>query len=406
MRNKIKLFVYTDSPTTTTGFGILCRHILEGLYNTGLYDITVLGINEIGEPHQLPYKIYPAHYHDDHLGKQKFLQALLQLDIDIVFVICEVNSVAVFMPELFASARAQGKVFQTVLYFPVEGFISQEGFNAISSFDYKVTFTEYARRYLREKYSDLGIRIIPHGINTKEFHPLSKQERHTLKKQLLESHSDKFLFTNVNRNTPRKDIPRTIQAFKLFKEQVPNSMLYLHMAQYDSGWYLPEICRSFDLRIPDDVLLTDDNFSTFKGVNVEMLNCIYNISDCLISTTQGEGWGLTWTEAMAARRPVIMPDNTSMTENITPERGYLIKSGTNPNLFVFSKDIKTFLPIVDVEDMVNTMLHVYHHYDEATQKAEVAYQWVTRQLNWTRSVIPKWLMLFNEVSVSVKKSKS
>jgi glycosyltransferase involved in cell wall biosynthesis len=177
------------------------------------------------------------------------------------------------------------------------------------------------------------------------------------------------------------------------------------MAQYDSGWYLPDVCKCFDLRIPDDVLVTDDNFSTFKGVDVEMLNIIYNITDCLISTTQGEGWGLTWTEAMATKTPVIMPNNTAMTENIIPERGYLVKSGTNPNLFVFSKDIKAFLPIVDVDDMVETMLHVYQHPDEATQKAETAYQWVTQQLNWTKNIVPKWLMLFNEVAVSAIKSK-
>jgi glycosyltransferase involved in cell wall biosynthesis len=405
MRNKKKLFVYSDSPTATTGFGTLCRHILDGLYNTGLYDITVLGINEIGAPHQLPYKIYPAQYHDDYLGKEKFLRALLELEIDIVFAICEVNAVAIFMPELLEFARQQGKNFKTVIYFPVEGFISEEGINAISYFDYKLTFTEYAKQYLLSKKSDLDIRIIPHGINTKEFYPLPSEEKIALKKQLLQSHSDKFLFTNVNRNTPRKDIPRTLQAFKQFKEHVPNSMLYLHMAQYDSGWYLPDVCKSFDLRIPDDVLVTDDNFSTFKGVDVEMLNIIYNITDCLISTTQGEGWGLTWTEAMATKTPVIMPNNTAMTENIIPERGYLVKSGTNPNLFVFSKDIKAFLPIVDVDDMVETMLHVYQHPDEATQKAETAYQWVTQQLNWTKNIVPKWLMLFNEVAVSAIKSK-
>ncbi|NCY12365.1 MAG: glycosyltransferase, partial [Burkholderiaceae bacterium] len=41
---------------------------------------------------------------------------------------------------------------------------------------------------------------------------------------------------------------------------------------------------------------------------------MYNASDLYVTTTLGEGWGLTLTEAMATRTPVICPISTSFIE--------------------------------------------------------------------------------------------
>ena len=62
MEKKIKLLFFGDTPSGNTGFSTVSKNILKRLYATGKYDITVVGINYFGDPHDLPYKIYPAAY--------------------------------------------------------------------------------------------------------------------------------------------------------------------------------------------------------------------------------------------------------------------------------------------------------------------------------------------------------
>ena len=128
------------------------------------------------------------------------------------------------------------------------------------------------------------------------------------------------------------------------------------------------------------------------------MNALYNCADCVISTCLGEGWGLSWVEAMATKTPVIMPGNTAMVENITEDRGYLVKSGTDSSLFtVLPHDNEVIRPLVDVNDMVEKMLSVYNDREEASRRAENAYNWVRSELNWQGAIADKWVKVFDSV---------
>jgi len=210
-------------------------------------------------------------------------------------------------------------------------------------------------------------------------------------------HANKFIFTNLNRNQQRKDIPRTIQAFVEFRKHVKDSILYLHMAQQDQGWNLTEICKAYKLDTTKDVIFPE-NFGPNQGYPRQVVNMLYNCSDCVISTTLGEGWGLSWIEAMATKTPVIMPGNTALVECITDYKGYLTKSGADPSHFtILPHDNEIIRPLVDVEDMVEKMLHVYNNYDEAMERAEKAYEWVRNELNWQGKIADKWVSIFDKM---------
>src|SRR5215217_1366209 len=92
--DKIKVAVLADSPTVVTGFGNVCREVLGALYETGFYDFDVVGINYAGDPHELPYRIFPAinalmpsgMYHDV-FGRQRFLDMLGEGRFDLVWVL-------------------------------------------------------------------------------------------------------------------------------------------------------------------------------------------------------------------------------------------------------------------------------------------------------------------------------
>jgi glycosyltransferase involved in cell wall biosynthesis len=213
--------------------------------------------------------------------------------------------------------------------------------------------------------------------------------------------ADKFIVTNLNRNQHRKDIPRTIAAFKEFRKEVPNSVLYLHMAAKDQGWNLDEVVKAYGFNTKEDVLFPD-KFGPNQGYPREVVNMIYNASDLIVSTTLGEGWGLSWVEAMATKTPVLMPANTVMKDLITEDRGYLCDSGTRPELHtVLPHDNEVIRPLVDTSDMANKMIEISANYDEAKAKAEVAYKWVSEELNWQGNVGKMWVDTFDKASLEL-----
>ena len=109
---------------------------------------------------------------------------------------------------------------------------------------------------------------------------------------------------------------------------------------------------------------------------------------------------------MATKTPVIMPGNTALVENIPEDRGWLVKSGTNPSLFtVVPNDNEILRPLVDVEDMVKAMHEVYSNPEEAKRRAENAYTWITTKMDWANSVVPQWIEVFDNAYDELKSGK-
>jgi glycosyltransferase involved in cell wall biosynthesis len=319
------------------------------------------------------------------------------MEYDILFFLQD-TFILDFLPELISYLKNQGKKFKSICYFPVDGVPKEQWIKNISVVDYPVAYSEFGKIEAEKAYSDVpNLDIIPHGVNIDEYKPLDKDDVKDFRKRYFGEQADKFIFCNLNRNQQRKDIPRTIQAFVEFRKHVKDSILYLHMAQKDQGWDLPEVCKAYGLDTAKDVIFPE-NFGPNQGYPRNVVNMLYNCSDCVVSTTLGEGAGLSWLEAMATKIPVIMPANTALIECITEDKGYLTKSGDDPSHFtVLPHDNEIIRPLVDVEDMVEKMLHVYSNYDEAMEKSEKAYEWVRNDLNWQGKIADRWVGIFDKM---------
>lgn len=406
MSDKIKVLAYCDSPTVATGFGTVSRNILEAIHITGKYDITVLGINHWGDPHHFPYDIWPVGFNgeNDPYGRKKVCSMIPNMEFDILFFLQD-TFILDFVPPLVNHLKSKHK-FKSICYYPVDGTPKKGWIENVEPVDYLVSYTKFGKDmsnkvHPNNKHGE-NIRIIPHGVNTNDFHPIDKAIVSQFREQYFGANNKKFIFTNVNRNQQRKDIPRTIAAFKLFKDQVSDdALLYLHMARKDQGWDLEEVCKAYNLDIRKDVVFPE-NFGPNKGYPLHVVNLIYNASDCIVSSTLGEGWGLSWVEAMASKTPVIMPNNTAMSDHITEDIGYLVNSGKDENLKIIIKnDNDVIRPMVDVYDMVDKMARVYNNREEATAKAEKAYEIVTSKYDWQGDIANSWRALFEEAYSSI-----
>jgi glycosyltransferase involved in cell wall biosynthesis len=406
-QDKIKVLGYCDAPTCATGFGTVSRNVFEGLQRTGRYQIDVLGINYWGDPHDFPYRIWPTgtNQEKDPYGRQKVMNMIPQMDFDILFLLQD-SFILEFVPKLMEHLRKnRAKPFKSILYYPVDSIVKQPWAENVNPADYLVAYSEFGKKETLRRIDRPDMEVIPHGVNTAEYHPLPKEEIAKFRKQYFGPFADHFVITNVNRNQQRKDIPRTIAAFKEFRKQVPKSILYLHMAMKDQGWDLVEVCKSYELDISKDVIFPK-NFGPNQGYPRHILNMLYNCSDVVVSTTLGEGFGLAWMEAMGAKTPIVMPANTMLPEFITEETGWMCDSGSDPSLWtVIQFDNEVPRPLIDVDSLVEVLVEIHNNPEEAKRRAENAYKWVNTKMDWQRNIAPTWVKLFDKAYTSMQQEQ-
>jgi glycosyltransferase involved in cell wall biosynthesis len=380
-----------------------------------------VGINYDGSGYDnkdIPYRIVPATSglnprYNDLFGRNRFLDILKATDIDIVFLLNDMSVTSTFFKEIVKinDEKSKNKKFVTIFYTPVDSpLTTKEAWikGSLSLANYHVTYTEYAKKMIEEVVKDIpNLGICYHGIDLKEFYPITDKSKNELRKELFGgsvSLSDKFIITNVNRNQIRKDYLKTFQIFSEIKKKFPQTFLFAMAAVEDQGGNLIELGKQFGLEYRKD-WLAPENYSNGAGYPVETVNAIYNMSDCIISTSHGEGWGLSSTEALATKIPCLFPNNTSLTEIFggDGERGRLIDSGKTPDNYVCygANDSSIARPSVNVRDAVIKLGWIINGSHDVEAMVNRGYEWV-KGLSW--DIINKfWLTTFEKAIIRMEK---
>jgi glycosyltransferase involved in cell wall biosynthesis len=418
--NKTKLLFYGDSPTCSTGFGNVSKNILAQLQETGKYEISILGINFYGNPDESKkfpeYTIYPAGVNNqsDVYGRQLLLDLLRDKNhnFDVLFTLQDTFIMATvgesikklrdgFIKEVDGKKIFQkGRNFKWVYYYPIDAVPEKEWIEKSVKFaDVAVPYTHYAKKK-SEQVVERDYKVIYHGVDTKTFYPMEKEEKDAFAEEFFKENKLKgsFLIVNVNRNQERKGFLYTLLAFKLFRSIVPNSVLYTHCdVKNDRGGNLLKVAAR--LGITENWLYPNpDTYQKGYSFPASYLNGIYNLADLNISTTLGEGWGLSVSEAMACKTLNVLPDNTSLTEILSDKKGLLYKSGNPPTQIVMNGPLDNSLirPMPNVEDMVEKMLWAYSHPDATKEIIENAYHWVQENILW-ENIGSQWDELISKI---------
>jgi len=395
-----------------TGFAQVAENIVAQLLKdpTASYQIDVVGINYFGVPNdwQSAYpriRVFPASFlaNGDVFGRSAFLSMLSSGAYDLCWILQDTFNIEPIANDILkirnSLAESGAKTFRYIFYFPIDAKPKENWIKeAVSKSDYPVVYTKYG--YDECLKFDPGLKdklkIIPHGIDPTVFKPLPKEEVEQFREKFFMGMvKDKFLVTNVNRNQPRKDIARTLQIFRLFKNIVPNAVLYLHMKNQDVAYTITEVARLYDL-IPDEDFIYPLDFNEHDGIGVQYVNAIYNSSQVVMTTTLGEGWGLSMTEAMIAGTPVIAPNHTALTEILGDDRGTLVTAGKSANdWIVLPRDNERQRPIVSVAEYVDKLVWIYNNYALAKERAEKARTFVLDNWTWDK-VGDQWRKVFQD----------
>jgi glycosyltransferase involved in cell wall biosynthesis len=143
-----------------------------------------------------------------------------------------------------------------------------------------------------------------HCINENVFKPLEDEELIDVKKSLFGDKDYDFVLFFNSRNIRRKQPSDIIESFKLFcdkltKEQSDKCVLLMHTTPIDSN--------GTDLYSVRDKLCPDyDIIFSVKKIESDILNKLYNISDCTINIANNEGFGLATAESIMAGTPIIV----------------------------------------------------------------------------------------------------
>ncbi|MFO0817171.1 MAG: glycosyltransferase [Pirellulales bacterium] len=317
---KRRLLVVGDA-VASTGFARLTRAILERLCDR--YEVHQLGVNFHGDPHDLPWKVYPAGLGGDIHGVGRLAQLVEWTRPDIVWMVNDVWVLADYAQVLDSiSCRAARVAYVPVDSGPVEPTLARR----MQSLDQWVAFTEFGRGELLTAAAassdgnvNRDVLVIPLGVDQDLFrpgNPANLLDRQAAKQALFPSFEQfpesTFVVLNANRNQPRKRIDLTMEAFAIFARDKPAGVkLYLHMGIEDLGWNLPILASRLGI---ERRLIVTHAGSGPPSESSERLNLIYNACDVGVNTATGEGWGLVAFEHAATGAPQVVPRHTSLAE--------------------------------------------------------------------------------------------
>jgi glycosyltransferase involved in cell wall biosynthesis len=412
MKGKIKVLCLFDY-LCDTGFGTVSKNIVSELkkeFGNNLV-LHICAINYFGENFYQDENTYiiSAKNNDeksDAYGRFLFLKMINDIDdYDGVFVCQDLGIIVPIIQHLEYIKQSKKennkKSFKSIFYFPIDNQIVWELTEGLEFFDLLVTYTEFAKNQIVKHRPELKtkIKVIPHGNNPKDFYELTASEKIKFRKEYFGDNADKFIISNINRNQPRKDIPNTIFGFieakKNWKE-LNEPFLYLHCNPKDAlGWDITALMHQTDLVEDVDYKLIPYEYENFY-VDVETLNKIYNASDCYLTTTMGEGWGLTYSEAAACKLPIIAPYSTSFIEMSENGKNAFMLYTLYPFCGINDSTIRQQTDLYEVADtIIEVAKQRYSGGDEISTKTERNYKW-SKSLDW-KIVCKSWINYFKEV---------
>jgi glycosyltransferase involved in cell wall biosynthesis len=375
-----------------TGFATVSKNLVRNWQRTfgDAMKLDIVAVNYFGEDYSESdnIRVISAKRRDvaeDDFGRYVFMRSIMDIDYDLVFILQDLGVVVPVIPHvkklLEDKKNGNRKQFKSILYFPVDFALTPNLAVGLEFFDVLATYTDYGKNHVLRLRPDLKpkVKVVPHGNNMENFYPVPSEEAQSFRKEYFKENSDKFIIGCINRNQSRKDIPTTIFGFlEYWEEHNKNSFLYLHMNPKDPmGWNLKTILAQTPLKEGVDYgfpPVEDYN----KGSDVSKLNLIYNSLDCFLSTATGGGWELTVTEAMSAKKPVVIPKHTSF-EHLggqNAERAYFLET-LYPIVAMVDNIIRFQCDLYEISDVLHQVyLDKTSRAIDQTLKIEKAYNFV------------------------------
>lgn len=269
------------------------------------WDVAVLGVNYKGDPTPLQsqYRLYPAFLGGDLHGVGRLADVLSVEQSDALLIVCD--------PWIGADyAKALAPILAgtpALLYTPVDATsLRRVDIAPLNAFQTVIAYTQFGAHELQRAGYAGELAIIPHGIDLALFHPIAQETA----RRKVGLPLDTFAVLILDQNNPRKRLDIAFDAFARFSADKPDTVKLVYHGPLGGSGKWDIVGMADDLGIRDRLILP------LRGLPMpdEQLPYLYSMCDVKLSTTSGEGWGLTTMEAMACGLPNIVPDFAALGE--------------------------------------------------------------------------------------------
>jgi glycosyltransferase involved in cell wall biosynthesis len=396
-----RVLFLADSMDSPSGFGCVIRNIIDNFCSGKIENDLEIGHlswqytgqrRERWEKHwKKSIMEYPIHSH--RFGKDSFTAAIKNFKPDIVW------SLGDFWMINWLGTHNYQRLLKEMnakwyWYAPVDSEVIPYNFKNLLNFPDKIIcMSQSGSDTLKRERPDLPHWMIPHGVNTEIYKPLSEEERDELR--LKGGYKDKFVIGAVGRNQPRKSHDLLAIAFANFAKDKKDVMLHFHgdpidPANMTSGFdgdrypYLMTVIQM--LKHEHDIVFTR-GITYNDGLSLEMMNKLYNMFHIHSLATTGEGFGLPTLESNSCGVPNVITDYTSSRE-LVEGHGELVKVK-----MIVPGSFGTYRALIDIEDMTQKFQKMYDDWKDGG-KLRKEYGRKAREhalgYDWTKKIVPQW----------------
>lgn len=375
-----------------TGFGRVTHSIGERLVNDYGHEIHVLALNHRGDdfPSLLdPTKKTPLWLYrpnvwkgDDYYGDSRIIEMLGKVGPDVVVFY---NDPHVILRQLFSNMYDPNRYL--LQYRPIISYVPCDGTNLPVAWQkiQQVTNMVVMSEYGRSMYP--AAKVVYHGIDTNQFWPVAERPITTSTgivcetkqdcKEAFGFERDGFLVLRVDKNSGRKDFPATFKALVPVMKRHEDIQVDFHTQskQNMSGVDI-EVLIAREPEISTKRWFLPGMTDSWIGWAQEDLNALYNAADLFVSTSRGEGYGLTLVEALACGVPVVAQNVSAIPEVvgpggmlIEPQRLITVPSGED----IWLADIDAFSDAIEF---------LYSHPERRAELSEAGIKHVRSLFSW------------------------
>ena len=321
----------------TTGFARVTHSIGERLVEDFGHEVHVLAVNYKGDAwtcerpgheHVTPLRLYrpDSLMARDIYGMTRVVELLGKVEPDVVV---SLNDPQVLLSFLFKNQYDEQNIL--LQYRPILAYLPCDGTNlppAWTTVLPQVTNVVAMSKWGQEHYQPS--QMVYHGADPEHFWPIWEKPKVTSSGVVCRTKNDckrafgfdpkEFLVGRVDTNSGRKDYPALIKALWPVMERQKDIRVHFHCEDEAPGHgvRIPTMLTRNKDKVDPSRFQTPDLHSSFEGWPIEDLNVLYSAFDCFVSTSRGEGFGLTLLEAASAGCPIVAQKVSAIPEVVGP----------------------------------------------------------------------------------------
>ena len=316
---KYKVLVLSDHALSPSGVGVQTRFLVNGLIQKGCWSFRQLGAAIKHEDYDLikvseDFLIKPI----DGFGSPEIIRNLLVTEKpDVILLFTD--------PRFFVWLwQIEDEIHQMcpIAYWHVWDNKPYPKFNNnfYEATDLINCHSYHTYEQVKEHWPD-RTNFIPHTLPNDVFFRIKDRSfvKDTKEKFIGKDRGDDFVALWINRNAKRKRPGDLLLSWKMFLDSIEEkdgrkaATLIMHTDPYDQeGPNLAEVVK--ELEISNNVIFSD------KRLGFKEMNLLHNMSDCCISLSYAEGFGLSTLEAMQCGNPIIAPKTGGLTRQVVDHR--------------------------------------------------------------------------------------